>query len=274
MTHSAHHPLHDEYQQLRAKAYGLVGGLNDFHRRAAVYAQLDEDAKGQNPFPLIAAHGALWASGFLPKAMLAGKVLALQYLYNPRKMLRQYRSLTAFANVLRDLNRRVCAEAYAAFHFTRWHGHAPEAAALIPAPLLAVLNKLHKAVASGATLSADERRALYETFFLWEQESIVTPRLDAAMAAFDWPIAKRLSMRPRIRFAYFGSGHDLQFTNFASKAERIERGMQAYKRALEVGHGAVKATLAQNRNQAHKPAVEALRNWACKTACVDAQCTL
>jgi hypothetical protein len=245
MTSQAEHPLHTEYQQLRAKGHALMGELNDFHHRAAVYAQLDEDAQGQNPFPLIAAHGAMWASGFLPKAMLAGKVLALQYAYNPRKMLRQYRKLAAFADVLRDINRRVCAEAYAAFHFTKRHGHTPQAAEVIPTTLLAALNKLHAAVAAGATLSADERRALFEAFFLWEQDTIVEPTLEAALAAFDWPIAKRLSMRPKIRFAYFGSGRALQFKNFASKVERIEHGMQAFEWAEQVGYGVVKAALAR-----------------------------
>jgi hypothetical protein len=67
-----------EYNELRRIGYSLAGGLNDLSQRAAVYYHLYEDSEGRNIFPLMAAHGALWAKGYFQKGMRAGKVLALQ----------------------------------------------------------------------------------------------------------------------------------------------------------------------------------------------------
>ncbi|WP_374347496.1 hypothetical protein [Chitinimonas sp.] len=233
-----------EYDRQRRIGYALAGDLNDLSQRAAVYYHLYEDSGGRNIFPLIAAHGALWAKGYFQKGMLAGKLLSLQYAYSPTKLIRQYDSLIAFANAFRDINRRVCAEAYCAYHFTKQYGHSLFAAQKIPAPLLAALNHCHDAARSGVALNRLERKRLFEAFFLWEQETIVAPAVEQAVADFTWPSVKWLAMRPKIEFAYFGKGVGLPFRDFSSKAERIAKGLAAFELAESVGYQCVEQALA------------------------------
>ena len=58
-------PLEAYYDSLRSEAERLAGGLNDLAQRATVYHHLYEHSGGNHIFPLIAAHGAMWARGYL-----------------------------------------------------------------------------------------------------------------------------------------------------------------------------------------------------------------
>lgn len=231
--------ISSEYSELRKIGYSLAGGLNDLSQRAAVYYHLYEDSAGRNIFPLMAAHGALWAKGYFQKGMRAGKVLSLQYIYRPRLLISKYDSLIDFANAFRDINRRVCAEAYCAYHFTKKYGHSKYAKEFIPYNLLIALNQCHDSKIHNYPLSALERRSLFEAFFLWEQETIVSPSVEYAVKQFNWPSVKWLAMKPKIEFAYFGKGIGLQFNDFSNKEERIEKGMTAYELAERVGYKVV-----------------------------------
>ena len=233
-----------EYNELRRIGYSLAGGLNDLSQRAAVYYHLYEDSEGRNIFPLMAAHGALWAKGYFQKGMWAGKVLSLQYSYNPKHLIQKYNSLIDFANAFRDINRRVCAEAYCAYHFTKKYGKTKFAEQVIPQKLLAALNHCHYSQSINAPLNSVERRALFEAFFLWEQETIVSPAVENAVEMFMWPSVKWFAMKPKIEFAYFGKGVGLQFTDFSVKAERIEKGLKAFELAEKVGYKAVEQAIA------------------------------
>lgn len=232
-----------EYAAIRATAYALAGGLTDLPQRASVYFHLYEDSGGRNVFPLIAAHGALWAAGYFAKGLLAGQVLALQYALQPPRKRQQQQALHQFADRFRDINRRVCAEAYTAYHFSQRHGHTAFAESTIPPRLLRALNHCHASGVTGAAFSAESRRELFDAFFLWEQDTIVAQAVHEAVAQLDWPVAKYLAMRPRIAFAYFAKGRGLQFSNFADKEERIQHGRTAYAVAEQVGLGAVEAAL-------------------------------
>lgn len=228
-----------EYHELRRVGYSLAGGLNDLSQRASVYYHLYEDSEGRNIFPLMAAHGALWAKGYFQKGMLAGKVLSLQYIYSPKQLMEKYKSLIDFANAFRDINRRVCAEAYCVYHFTKKYGQTKFAEQVIPKNLLFALNLCHYSQRTGEPMNSVERRTLFEEFFLWEQESIVAPSVEKAVEHFNWPSVKWLAMKPKIEFAYFGKGIVLQFNDFSLKAERIEKGLEAYELAEQVGYEAV-----------------------------------
>ncbi len=233
-----------EYNELRRIGYSLAGGLNDLSQRAAVYYHLYEDSEGRNIFPLMAAHGALWAKGYFQKGMRAGKVLSFQYVYSPKHLIEKYKSLVDFANAFRDINRRVCAEAYCAYHFTKKYGQSKFAEQVIPPKLLIALNHCHYSQSINTPLNSAERRELFEAFFLWEQETIVSPSVEKAVEMFMWPSVKWLAMKPKIEFAYFGKGVGLQFNDFSLKAERIEKGLQAYELAEKVGYKAVEQTIA------------------------------
>ncbi|WP_141215690.1 hypothetical protein [Hahella sp. CCB-MM4] len=225
------------YEKLRKKGYLLAGELNDLAQRASVYYHMYEDSGGRNVFPLIAAHGALWASGYFRKGMLTGNILSLQFCASKGLRQEKLASLNLFADRFRDINRKVCAEAYALYYYTKIYRAAPESRAgfgFSPA-LIDALVACHHSYESRSAFSKDRRWNLFHEFFLWEQENIVVPLVEAAYQSFHWPVIKYLALRPRIDFAYFGCGNCLRFKDFSSKDERIEKGMKAYMRAEEVG---------------------------------------
>lgn len=227
--------LLSEYESIREDGYKLAGGLCDLSQRASIYYHMYEDSGGRNVFPLIAAHGALWASGYFSKGMKVGKILSIQYLYNPKLLFTKYSSLKKFADAFRDINRRVCAEAYCVYHFTKKYGHTDFSRNIVPLPLLEMLNLCHFSKKRNTHFSQEHRKKLFEAFFLWEQEVIVSPAVETAIKNFDWPLVKFLAMRPKIEFSYFDKKNGLQFVNFSSRKERIALGLQAYELAELVG---------------------------------------
>lgn len=71
--------LQSEYDDLQAQATRLAGGLTDLAQRATVYHHIFEASGRNHIFPLIAAHGALWARGYFAFGMRLGAVLAWQF---------------------------------------------------------------------------------------------------------------------------------------------------------------------------------------------------
>ncbi|MBC9251805.1 hypothetical protein A9179_16160 [Pseudomonas alcaligenes] len=233
------------YARIRQEATVLAGKLGDLGQRASVYHHLYEDSGGRNVFPLIAAHGALWGAGYFALGMKVGALLSAQYLLQPALRREKMRQLHAFADAFRDINRRVCIEAYCAYHLSKQFGHLAEIDQYVPPRLLAALNACHQTQAEQRTLPAEQRRALFEAFFLWEQEAIVGPAVEQAIAALDWPLIRHVALRPRIEFAYFSSSRNMKFKDFASTAERIDKGLRAYELAEQSGLLQVEAALSR-----------------------------
>lgn len=231
------------YQTLRTEAVHLAGDLTALGQRAAVYYHLYDDSNGNNVFPLIAAHGALWGGQYFRKGLAASRWLSWQYFYSRSTRAVRMAAVNALANAFRDINRRVCVEAYTAYHLTRELGSGRFTREQVPAPLLEGLLHCHEARRLGVKLSASERARLFEAFFLWEQHSIVAPAVTAAFAAFEWPVVKALALTPKIRFSYFPGSLCLPFQDFSDKAERIEKGLDAYELAERVGLKGVEAAL-------------------------------
>lgn len=225
--------LRNAFQQLQDEGLRLAGGLNDLSQRATVYHHLFHESGGNHVFPLIAAHGALWARSWFRFGMRLGRVMSLQYGFRSDLRQRQLASLHEFADVFRDINRRVCIDVYANFHFTRRFGSHPDAAKVIRPELLQALNEVHAANASEVELTDDRRREIFVAHFLYEQQYIVGPAIEKAIAEFDWPLLRSLSLRPIIRFAYFR--RPFLFRNFANREERISRGLLAFDRAADAG---------------------------------------
>lgn len=224
-----------DHQRIHQEATALAGAITDLGQRASVYHHLYESSGGRNVFPLIAAHGALWGAGYFALGMRIGTLLSAQFLFSPRVRHDKLRQLHAFADAFREINRQVCVEAYTAYHFTRLHGQAPGAERYLQPRLLAALNQCHQAQAQGEPLPQPARRELFTAFFLWEQEIIVGPSVEQALATLDWPLIRQVALRPRIEFAYFSSSRDMKFSNFASTAERITKGLRAYELAEQAG---------------------------------------
>ncbi len=235
------------YQAIQSEATVLAGGLTDLPQRATVYHHLDQTSRGNHVFPLIAAHGALWAGRYFRFALGLGRVLAWETPLNRRRRLERLAALQVFANAFRDINRRVCVDTYMNWHFTARFGQEPGVTEFVPGELLAALRRMLAAMAEGRTLTDAEKRAVFTAHFLHEQEHVVGPAITRAVAAFDWPLVRRIALRPWIRFAYFPRFRSFLFRDFSAQAERIEKGLRAFDWAAEVGWRHVEERLADYR---------------------------
>ena len=235
--------LQDAYRGLMTEGTRLAGGLADVSQRAATYHHLYEDSGGNHIFPLIAAHGALWSRGYFAKGMKLGSWLAWQFPFSAETRKTQLGRLATFADQFREINRQVCADTYASYHFTARFGDDPGAARFINPPLLAALNTLHDARRGGISLSDDVKRKVFEAHFLNEQQTVVAPRIEEALKAFDWPLMQFLALRPRVQFAYFPNSRAMRFHQFDNTPERIARGLDAFDIAAEAGWRHVVSTL-------------------------------
>ncbi len=236
-----------EYAKLQAEGLRVAGGLTDLSQRATVYHHLFRASGGNHAFPLIAAHGALWAGGYFRFGMRLGKWLSLQYALSPETCRVKLRQLEAFADAFRDINRRVCVDTYVNFHFTARFGDDRDAAAFVPAPLLESLQRLHAARRAGRELSDGEKKVVFEAHFRHEQECVVGPAIADAVAAFDWAVLRFIALRPVICFAYFPDRRFFWFRNFAKREERIEKGLAAFEMAAEAGWSQVERALSRYR---------------------------
>ena len=233
--------LRNAFEDLQADGLRLAGGLNDLSQRATVYHHVYKESGGNHVFPLIAAHGALWARSWFSFGMKLGKLLSWQYAFNSETRRNKLVKLEEFANVFRDINRRVCVDVYANFHFTKCYGKHPEASKVVPVDLLQALNRIHSSNEAGVELTDDERREVFTTHFLSEQQHIVGPTIEKAIAEFDWSLLRSLALRPVIRFAYFR--RPFLFRNFANKEERMAKGLVAFNVAAETGWNNVEQDL-------------------------------
>lgn len=235
------------YAALRKEGDLLAGELGDVNRRAWVYHQMYLDSGKRSVFPLIAAHGALWAVGYFRQGRLGGLLLSLRYLLTPGVRRAKLAALEQFADRFRDINRRVCAESYALYHYTKRHGGDAFIRGVIGDGFADCLCACHASNRDNTPYGRAMREKLFLHFFNWEQEHIVGPAVTDAFDAFDWEIVKQLARRTRLAFSYFGKEFGVKFVNFASTEERIMRGLQVYRRAEDVGLDQVENALSHYR---------------------------
>jgi hypothetical protein len=236
--------LRSEFQRLRAEGERLAGGLRDLSQRATVYHHLFQASGGRHIFPLIAAHGALWARGYFDFGRRLGeRIASCQYLFRPELRRKRLAELAGFADAFRQINRRVCVDTYVNFHFTSRWGETPAARELIAAPLLGALNAMHASIREERPVSDAERRDLFRVHFLDEQERVVGPSLQAAVDAFSWRLMRWLALKPTVKFSYLPSSQALRFWNFSSRDERIANGLKAFDTGAALGWSAVAAAL-------------------------------
>lgn len=231
------------YAALQKEGYLLAGDLGDVNRRAWVYREMYLDSGKRSVFPLIAAHGALWAAGYFRQGRLGGLLLSLRYLLTPDLRRAKLVALERFADCFRDINRRVCAESYAVYHYTKRYGGDDFIRGVIGDGFADCLCACHASNHENTPFGRPMREKLFLHFFHWEQEHIVGPAVTDAFDAFDWDIVKQLARRTKLAFSYFGKGFGVKFVNFASVEERIMRGLQVYRRAEDVGLDEVEKAL-------------------------------
>jgi hypothetical protein len=235
--------LRRAYDSLIREATRLAGGLTDLAQRATVYHHLFEDSGGNHIFPLIAAHGALWARGYFALGMKLAQGLTWQHALSAETREQKMQSVADFADAFRDINRRVCVDTYASYHFIARHGQHPDAAQFVRPHLLDALNRIHSARRNGQQLSDDEKRRVFEVHFLNEQETVVGPSIQRAVELFDWPLLKFIALRPVVRFAYFPARQFFWFRSFDRREERIEKGLRAFDIGAQAGWDNVAAAL-------------------------------
>lgn len=235
--------LQDAQHQLQQEALLLAGGLSDLPQRATTYHHVYRDSDGNHVFPLIAAHGALWAKGYFQFGMLLGRLLALQYGFDSQRRAAQLTALQQFADAFREINRLVCVDTYVNYHLVKRYDETSALTEVIPVELLAALGRVHHARQRGIALTDLEKRAVFRAHFLYEQEHIVGPRVEQAMQQFAWPVLQAIAIRPWIRFAYFRPWQFFWFRDFTNRDERIRNGLRAFDFAAAAGWTQVEANL-------------------------------
>lgn len=235
--------LRHAYSEREREGTFLAGSVMDLDQRASVYYQLFLDSGRSHVFPLIAAHGALWAGGYFSFGLKLGWVLSLPSLLIPKRRQIQIQQLRDFANAFREVNRRVCVDTYTSFHFSASYGNHPEAHTLVPEAILEGLVRVHSARRFGKQLCRIERQGVFEAFFRAEQSAIVGPSVRRAEEEFRWPLMRFLALRPCIHFAFFPPESNLWFSNFAHESERISNGLKALAIAESVGLDVVERRL-------------------------------
>ena len=227
--------LQERYDERKAEATLLAGGLLDIPRRALVLHSMYLDSGRNHTFSMIAAHGALWAHGYFEAGGSLGRLIARRYFYDRAERAYRLGLLREFAEGFRKVNRQVCIDTYANYHFARRHGRLAGAEELVEPSLLDALNRIHHARERGQVLPAGESRQVFEQSFRCEQEVTVAPGVQAAVRGFECKILRFLCLRPLVRFAYFPRFRYLFFRNFADKDERIARGLHAFELAQRAG---------------------------------------
>lgn len=235
--------LRREYQALRAQAQKLAGAPGAIAQRATILWSLYADSKGNHTFPLVAAHGALWADRHFDRTGPIAELTAIRYFYSRPERDKRMKMLDAFSEGFQDANRSVFIDTYANYWFTKRFGQQPGADAVIPSTLLAALNGAHHAARTGRPLTEAQKRSVYETALHFEQESTVSPKVQALVKDFDCPILRMLALKPWVRFTYFPSRKLFFFDDFSSKQERVRYALRARDLASKAGWKKVEAAM-------------------------------
>jgi len=132
------------YAAIDMDAKRLGGRLDDMTTRAVVYHHLYVSSGGNFIFPLIAAHGALWARWYLYLARFAAYFLAVIDISGGRSFRAKMISYRAYVDAFKAINRKVMQETYKVLHISTLYGAHPIIAADMPARLHENLNICHE----------------------------------------------------------------------------------------------------------------------------------
>jgi hypothetical protein len=219
------------YLQIRADAETAAGPLSSLRMRARGYLDLYHASHGVCRFALVAAHGALWASWYLICAKFAACVFAVVDPTTKLSRPERYRQFAAYVLLLKEINHLVMVETYVLVHTIQKLGVDAAIAAGIPDDIA----RDYATAMQEKSVKPDMARDLYLRHFLWEQERVVSTKLDDGFAVFTWPLMRNMCQRPWVWFAYFGTGKSLNFRNFTDQVERVEKGMISYDRGVSYG---------------------------------------
>ena len=219
--------LEERYQEIRAIATDLAGDVDDVPRRASLLRGIYLETGGRHRFPLLGAHGVLWGH---VKFQVAEKFI-------------KNTNANSFMEGIRDVGRRIFIDVYTHYKFSKEFGLHPKAEKFVRPELLTVLNQMHESVKTSKPCSPDVLRELFRQSLLWEQEMTVTSGVFEEFEKLGNAAFRSIAKKPIVNFAFFPSRKYLWFKDFTDKEERIEKALQTYDIAEQVGWLYVQARL-------------------------------
>lgn len=236
----------DVHAVMRADGEQLAGGLGELGQRSLVYHHVYRDSGGLFHFPLVASHGALWATWYLRAAWLAAQVFSVCDVTCVLKRRERMAAFDAYVDAIKEINRQVMIEAFASLYLYKVFGERACAELRFSDALAQQFRERFGAGAVTFARTHESDRMFYETFFRWEQEKVVGPAVDTALEAFNWPFMRTLSRRPWVWFSYFTIGRALVFRDFADREERVRKGLAAFDWAAAKGWDAIERNAYRN----------------------------
>ena len=221
----------DQIAAIRREALIASGSVTGLRRRARGYLDLYSSSNGVCLFALVAAQGSLWASWYLVCAKVAAMVFAVVDISCWKSPRRKYAYFADYVLTLKEINQLVMVETYVLIHTIQNLGPQAAIGEGVPSDLVNDYTALLKAENPSAAMLRD----IYHRHFLWEQERVVSTKLDEAFARFSWPLMRSLCQRPWVWFSYFEIGKSMNFKEFTNQEERVEKGLIAYDRAVNMG---------------------------------------
>ncbi len=233
------------HRVIRSDADVLAAGVDDLGQRSLVYHHVYRDSGGTFHFPLVASHGALWARWYLTAAWLAANVFAVIDVTCPLKRSQRMATYSTYVRAIKEINRQVMIEAFTCLYLYHCFGEQACVELKFSDKLAAQFRQRYGPTAS-FTPSPEDDRDFYETFFRWEQDKVVGPAVDVALAQFNWPLMKNLSRRPWVWFSYFRVGRALVFKDFSDREERVAKGLSAFDWAAAKGWDVIERNCRRN----------------------------
>jgi hypothetical protein len=235
--------LQAAFDSIKAEARGLAGGPGDMPPRVALMHSIFVDSGRNHAFPEVALHGALWAYGFYERRGTVSRMINYRYFYDREERAHRSYMLFEFSQGFKQANRSVFIDTYTNYFFSKRHGESAGADEILPVPLLDALNRVHHAARKGKQLSRGERREVFETSLLYEQETTVGPKVKEEISKFDCPVLTTIVLKPVVRFPYFPRLTLMRFKDFSNTDERIEKAIRAHELAEEAGWDHVGQTI-------------------------------
>lgn len=227
--------VREAYDALQREAIRLAGEPEDIAQRAAILYDIYLDSRGNHRFPLIVLHGALWADRFLRHTATLIALLRLRYRHNARRRAYTIGMVCQFVESLKSINRQVFIDTYVLYYITKRFGRYAATLDVFEDGFAEALAAMHEATGAASGLSDAAQRDLYLRCLHHEQETMVAPRVERAVAEFACPLLRRLCVRPVVHFAYFPRWKCFPFQCFSHKPERVRNAIAAYDLAERCG---------------------------------------
>lgn len=226
--------IEETYLRYREIGKQLAGETDSVPLRVAAHYLVYRKSNRNFTFPLLALHGAAWArEHFLRLQPLVAPYVFVRHPFDSKRRGELRANIQKTMMGLKLANQRVLLDTYANYRFTRDFGRLGER--LIEGPVVGLLERIHRAEATGVPLTNPEKGQIYSAAFAWEQTNSVWPVVKKTLDELKDPLVRAIAFKPIVRFAYFPASQFLYFSDFGKTEERIEEGWKAYRLAERSG---------------------------------------